>query len=141
MIAILKGAKLNSDTPIVFIVEDADGCLTPRSDGTINTISALLELTDGILSGVFDTRIIATTNLIISELDPAVSRSMRLCRRIEVNALHPTQANEIYKRISGKDINLFTDPTILADIYKAYKDPDGVEAVKKKSGRIGFSNL
>jgi len=140
LINLLNESRDSNLFPIVFIIEDADDCLVPRKEtSNVNAISALLNLSDGILGSVFDIRIIATTNATISEYDPAVVRDGRLCRRIDINDLQAEQANQIYKRISGKDESPFKIPMTLASIYKYAKDPNElIKMEKAQQKRIGF---
>lgn len=139
IINLLFNSKGDFDWPLIFVLEDADECLVPRKEGDMNAISVLLNLSDGILGSVFDVRIIATTNASINDLDPAILRYGRLCRRIKIDALEAKQANRVYKRISGKDDEPFMKEATLAEIYKYVKDPGEALTIKKKQERrIGF---
>ena len=125
--------------PIVFVIEDAEDCLVPRKDGDVSTISALLNMSDGILGSVFDIRIIATTNIQIKNLDPAILRPCRLCRRIRIDAVGKDQANSIYQRLSKSENSPFTQEATLAEIYKYVIDPIEAGNIKtRQEKRIGF---
>lgn len=137
LIGLLNSKKNELKTPLVFILEDSDSCLVPRQDGNMTALGVLLNLTDGIWSGLYDIRAIASTNADIEDLDPALTRSMRLCRRICIDELDAEQANGIYRRITNTLDSPFTEPVVLADIYKLIKDPQGKEP-GKKDRRIGF---
>ncbi len=101
--------------PIVFILEDADQCLAPRESDNISSISAILNLGDGILGTLFDVRIIATTNAKVKDIDRAILRDMRLSKRISVQPLLYDHANKIYKRIFKDDTKELPRPTIERD--------------------------
>jgi len=116
---LLRHKKPNQ--PIVLIVEDADQCLTARNKDNMASISSLLNLGDGIFGSAFDIRIICTTNANLEEIDPAVLRDGRLCRRSEVGPLSAARANEILTRLIPEGtFTPFTDEEtpILATAYK-----------------------
>lgn len=141
LISILKGRKEEFATSPIFILEDADDCLVPRTAQNMNAISALLNLSDGILGSVFDLRIIATTNAKIDDIDEAITRDGRLCKRVLIGSLDKVQANRIYQRLTGKTEELFDAPVTLAEVYKATRDSKRVESlVKRKTARIGFTS-
>jgi hypothetical protein len=95
-----------SNSTICFIVEDADSCLVPRGGDNMGSISSMLNITDGILGAMLDVRIIATTNAghlkDDKALDPAILRSGRLCRRVNVGKLSADHLNDIFERLGGK---------------------------------------
>lgn len=116
---LLRHKKPNQ--PIVLIVEDADQCLTARNKDNMASISSLLNLGDGIFGSAFDIRIICTTNAHLEEIDPAVLRDGRLCRRSAVAELSAARANEILVRLLPEGtFTAFTDEEkpILATAYK-----------------------
>lgn len=94
--------------PIVLIVEDADEALVVRKNGNLAAISAILNLGDGIFGSIFDIRIVATTNAKKVEMDEAVLREGRLCKRVEVGNLDYNQAEKLLKKLleSAKDENI-----------------------------------
>ncbi len=137
-----RSSDAASNQPLAMIIEDADSCLTTRGADNVSAISALLNMGDGILGAMLDLRIIATTNAGhingASEIDPAISRSGRLCRRIHVGKLSAEQANTKYNRLLGQlgGPEMFTEATSLADVYRAARNG---EAPKKKSNKVlGF---
>lgn len=137
----LKGQHSHEDEhrPVVLVLEDADDALAPREGGDTNTISALLNMGDGITGSVLDVRILATTNRRHHEFDDAIMRPGRLSTATEVEKLSPEQACEIYERLTGKKaletprphldnegralpaVPMFTQPVTVAEVYqKAY---------------------
>lgn len=123
--------------PTVFILEDADQCLVPRGPDNIDSISAILNLGDGIFGSLFDIRIVATTNAKKAEMDAAIIRAGRLSKRVEVGKLNYDEASAIYQRLLPNE----TMPRIvnpeeynpmkphggdnkysLAEVYKAARD-------------------
>jgi hypothetical protein len=91
----------NHQGPVVFVLEDADACLVPRQSDNMAEITTLLNFTDGIVGRMLDLRIIATSNAKRVDMDKALLRPGRLCRRVEVGALRAPQAREILARIGG----------------------------------------
>lgn len=128
--------------PMILILEDADEALSSRKADNISAISALLNFSDGIFGALMDMRIVATTNIELGDLDKAVMRDGRLCRRVEVGQLDHVQAEEVYFRIAGKPSEgKFTAGNFypLGTVYKAAKGgTSGSFEVKRAKGRIGF---
>lgn len=127
--------KDRGDVPMVFIIEDADECLAPRSAGNMSAISAVLNLGDGILGSILDIRIVATTNAERADLDEAILRPGRLSVHMEINKLDYAQALEIYKRLTDKD-DLPRAQYTLAKVYQLAKDAGWKPA--KSHRKIGF---
>jgi len=109
-----------SGRPIVLIVEDADDCLVPRGTDNMSQIAALLNLSDGLVGSAFDIRVLATTNAKVTEVDSAILRPGRLCRRIEVPALEPDHATAVLRGLLGAEPRaVFRKPVTLAEVYAA----------------------
>ena len=102
------------------IIEDADSILVTRAADNMSSIQSILNLSDGILGSLMDMRIIATTNA-INEVDEALVRPGRLCRRVEVGETSVDLCNSIYKRLTQKE-GKFTRPHTLAEIYRSVYD-------------------
>jgi ATP-dependent 26S proteasome regulatory subunit len=103
--------------PIVLVVEDADGALVPRAADNISQISMLLNLGDGLIGSTFNIRVLATANAKTVEIDPAILRAGRLCRRISVPALEAAHATEVLRGLARRSRAEFQKPTTLADVY------------------------
>lgn len=124
--------------PIVLILEDADQCLAPRESDNISAISSILNLGDGIFGSLFDVRIIATTNAKAKDLDRAITRDMRLSKRMSLLPFNYNNADKIYKRIFNDKTKELPKPApverdmmkpaneknsfTLAEIYKLARD-------------------
>lgn len=106
--------------PIVLILEDADACLINRDEdkASLDALTGLLNMSDGILGSTLDIRIIATTNAKIEKLDPAVTRPGRLIRRVEMGPLTKERAEAVFTRLTSKTQNFDTGATI-ATVYAA----------------------
>ena len=109
-----------SGRPIVLIVEDADDCLVPRGTDNMSQIAALLNLSDGLVGSTFDIRVLATTNAKVTEVDSAILRPGRLCRRIDVPALQPDHATDVLRGLVGAEPRaVFSKPVTIAEVYAA----------------------
>lgn len=119
-------AKRAGRGPIVLVLEDADSCLVPRRTDNMDSIASLLGLSDGIVASALDIRIVATTNARRMEMDPALLRAGRLCRRVEIDLLSPDRANVVAGRLrSGGELTRFDRPLALADVYRWARDHAG----------------
>ena len=101
----------------VLICEDADACLVPRGDKSIGSISALLNLSDGIIGSALDIRVVATTNAVVNEIDPALLRPGRLLLRSTVAALGTIQQKEILRRLGVNPEVATPVERTLAEVY------------------------
>jgi hypothetical protein len=122
---LLNNSEEREGLPIVLIIEDADTSLTSRGRETsnVNQISSLLNLGDGLLGELADIRVIATTNVTIRSIDPAIIRPGRLCEKIEFNKLSKEQAAKVYKQLTGSEESNISKSMTLAEVYKmARKD-------------------
>ena len=123
---------------IALVLEDADSCLSNRASDNISAISAVLNLSDGIIGNCLDLRIICTTNQEIENIDSALLRTGRLSEHIEVGLLDVEQAKSVYQRIGGTiEQNWSKKFYPLSDIYAMSKDERPLEPVEKKPS-IGF---
>jgi hypothetical protein len=151
MVASLSGPSLikvltdaqNHDFPLVLIIEDADSCLSQRAADNVGSISTLLNLGDGILGAMLNLRIVATTNAGhikgSANMDPAIMRSGRLCRRIHVGKLTAEHANKRLRELHAEATHEFGLPTNLADVYRKASDPSFVFPEEKAERPVGFS--
>lgn len=110
--------------PIVLVLEDADECLAPRMADNIRSVASMLAFGDGLLGSIMDVRLVATTNRARVELDEALLRPGRLCRRIPVGPLPPSRARAIFRKLLGNDpggseAGAFERPMALAEVYAA----------------------
>jgi hypothetical protein len=141
LVQAIMGNRGREDTnATILIVEDADMCLAVRGGDNIGAISSLLNISDGILGNLLDIRILATTNAEVEQLDPAVLRDGRLCRRAHVGALPRDQARMVMERLGGDPKNLTEKEYTLAEVYRHARE-DALEGETKKraaTGVMGF---
>ena len=123
--------------PIVFVIEDADNAMATRMADNMSAVSSLLNLGDGILGSMLDIRIVATTNATVEDLDPALVRPGRLCRRIDVGTIGNEQAAAIYTRLTGKTQKMTSMRYTLAEVYSMARNGGWTAPKREKS--LGFS--
>ena len=118
----------------VLVIEDCENLVAARSQGNQSTgISNILNMCDGLLSDIFNIKIIATFNEDIRKVDDALLRKGRLVYRYEFNELSVEKTNALFKSL--KIDHTSETPMTLADIFNYEKD-NGSEA--KDKNKIGF---
>lgn len=137
--------KTRKYRPIVFIIEDADDLVAKRGVDNMSSISAVLNLGDGILGQLLDIRMIMTTNAKKTELDDAITRPGRLSANIGVGPLSVEKANQVFARLqeeAGVEVTgpVFDTPKTLAEVYSAFNDPDFKPAKASQKRKMGFGN-
>ncbi len=141
--AIMKALSQYKGQKLILLIEDADSILCDRQTSSEDVISNILNLTDGFMGECLDIHIVATTNIKKLQIDKALRRRGRMNSFIEIGPLSAQESQCAYNNIKLKDKPnyVFTEPTILANIY-AKSDPeaedDGVEEVEQSQRRIGF---
>ena len=134
--------------PTVLIIEDADMLLAKRMGDNMSSISAMLNLADGIFGALSDVRIVCTTNATKLEFDEAILREGRLCRNIEIPNLKQEHAQAVYRRLVDKDLE-YAKARSLAQVYRdarnagwkpSEKDDDVVVKSTKVNGRKKNAN-
>lgn len=130
----LESLRESYNSATCICIEDADECLAPRDGGNLGVISAVLNLTDGMLGRQLDLRIVLTTNSSVDTFEEALLRPGRLSQIIEIGALSDKKAREIARRleydepISGKKT--------LAELYALSR---GSKVRKRMASRVGFA--
>lgn len=99
---------------VILLLEDADNILSQTNRS--QSISNLLNMTDGILNDFMDLRIICTMNTNTKIVDEALKRPGRLKVKHEFEKLSAKQATKLSKKIGlNKE---YDEPTTLAEIYE-----------------------
>ena len=101
----------------IAILEDAEELLLARDEGSRNKVSNLLNIADGFLSEHLKLHVIATTNVPISKLDPAIIRPGRLIGVREFRRLNREEALRL-AQAKGLDLPDQRDFS-LAELYCA----------------------
>jgi hypothetical protein len=135
---LLSQYREGGNKPLVLIIEDGDATILSRKTHTNSLISTVLNMGDGILGQLLHTRMIISTNVPKTEIDPAVLRAGRLNAYIEVPPVDREQANSIYKRLSGKEFDFKEKTITLADVYgKVNESQNNFKVAKKKQEDTG----
>lgn len=108
----------------ILLIEDAEPLLESRSggaDGRSTGISNLLNITDGILNDILGLMVIATFNIEIGKIDPALLRPGRLIARKEFKKINKLQTENLATALGmeNPDIELKKYPITLAEFYNS----------------------
>ena len=120
----------------IFVIEDAENIIVDREKDGNSPVSALLNISDGLLSDCLNIQIICSFNTDISKVDNALMRKGRLIAKYEFKELEVEKANSLSKKL-GFASN-FSIPMTLTDIYNQ-KERDFEQT--KKHNPIGFRVL
>lgn len=120
-----------SDKKFAVILEDSDGALMTRGTDNREQVSALLNLTDGMLADFLRLQIICTINCSAADIDPALLRPGRLvCHRV-FGRLDYAQAARLAESL-GRKLPQPRDYS-LAEVFA------GQDADEINRPRIGFA--
>lgn len=127
---------LMSNTDSVFILEDCETVIKQRSMADFTSaVSSILNMSDGIMSDIFNGKFICTFNADMGSIDEAILRKGRCYAKYTFGKLDKEKAKAL---LNERGITLPEDEykdLTLADIYH-YEDKN-VESVTKKK-KIGF---
>ena len=99
----------------IFVIEDAENIVIDREQNGSSPVSALLNISDGLLSDCLNIQIICSFNTDLSKVDSALMRKGRLIAKYEFKALEVYKAQQLSDKLGFQtDIPA---PTILTDIY------------------------
>ena len=121
----------HEDSQFVVVLEDAEAALMTRGFDNRDQVSAILNLSDGLLADFLRLQIICTINCSSNEIDPALLRSGRLRSHRLFNRLEYVDACRLAKSL-GKQLPAAKDFS-LAEIFAGTKN----EQITRP--RIGFS--
>lgn len=117
----------------VIVLEDCETLLEDRARGN-SRISALLNLSDGILGDSLNLKFICTFNADLTRIDPALLRKGRMKLKYEFKALTPDKVKTLAEKLGKSVPENKSYP--LCEVYNFGED-NGVKQNTKKS--IGFS--
>lgn len=116
----------------VLVIEDAENIIMDRKYSSHNSISNLLNISDGLLSDCLNVQIICTFNSNIGLVDNALLRKGRLIARYEFEKLSIEKAIALSNYLGLK--NAVTAPMTLAEIT----NPEDNYQEPTKTNVIGF---
>jgi len=115
----------HKDMQKIVILEDAEDLLMPRDQGTRAKVSDLLNIADGFLGDHLRLHVLATTNVAMQRLDPAIGRPGRLVGVREFRRLSRAEAVRL-ARSKGLELPQQSDYS-LAEIYNAGADTPNLD--------------
>ncbi len=123
--------RIHDDRKFVVILEDSDGALMTRGSDNREQVSAILNLSDGMLADFLRLQIICTINCSAADIDPALLRPGRLlCHRV-FNRLDYAHAVRLAESL-GRKLPAARDYS-LAEVFAGH-DADRIDRP-----RIGFA--
>lgn len=117
----------------ILVIEDAENIVFSREIGGNSRVSALLNLSDGLLSDCLNIQIICTFNTDITNIDKALLRKGRLIANYEFRELEVPKAVSLSKKLGFN--SEITAPTTLTAIYN--RDEKDFQ-IGQKRNPIGF---
>ena len=115
----------------IFILEDCEQILMAREENRFGgAISNILNMSDGLMSDIFNIKFICTFNTDISNIDEALLRPGRCFVNYEFKALSKDKSTKLLESL-GHKVDTQKEMT-LAEIYNY--NPDTIKTVKKKVG-------
>lgn len=123
---------LGDNKDSVFILEDCEDVIMSRNSRFMSGISSILQMSDGLMSDIFNVKFICTFNCDIGNVDDAVLRKGRCVAQYEFGKLDKKKVEVLMKEL-GHELSEYEDMTH-ADIYNY----TGEEASTPKRKKAGF---
>ncbi len=120
----------------IFVIEDAENIVVDREKDGSSPVSALLNISDGLLSDCLNIQIICSFNTDISKIDSALIRKGRLIAKYEFKELEVEKAQRLANKL-GYNASIDAPMTLTA-IYNL-NETDFQN--NRKSNPIGFKTL
>ena len=99
----------------IFVIEDAENIIMDRENNGNSPVSALLNISDGLLSDCLNIQIICSFNTDITKVDSALMRKGRMIAKYEFKELSIDKAQALSNKLSFKTI--ISKPMTLTEIY------------------------
>jgi len=124
----------------VLILEDAEKILISRERQDNEYISAILNLSDGILSDMLEASIIITYNCDDTKIDKALKRKGRTMVDYKFDKLCIEDSKKLAKslKINSKKIDSIKEPMSLSEIYNINDDNRFYDDEEKDNRIVGF---
>ncbi len=119
----------------IFVIEDAENIVVDREKDGNSPVSALLNISDGLLSDCLNIQIVCSFNTPLSKVDSALLRKGRLIAKYEFTELEIKKAQQLSKKL-GFTSTINSDMTLTA----IYNQEDKDFAPNNKCP-IGFTTL
>ena len=99
----------------IFVIEDAENIILDREKNGDSPISALLNISDGLLSDCLNIQIVCSFNTDLSKVDSALMRKGRLIAKYEFKELEAAKAQALSDKLSFS--SKIYKPMTLTEIY------------------------
>jgi hypothetical protein len=120
----------------IFVIEDAENIVVDREKDGHSPVSALLNISDGLLSDCLNIQVICSFNTDISKIDNALMRKGRLIAKYEFKELEIEKAKTLSQKLGFT--TLLNSPMTLTAIYNQ-EEKDFRQAKRNKP--IGFKAI
>ena len=117
----------------IFVIEDAENIITDREKNGNSPVSALLNISDGLLSDCLNIQIICSFNTPLSKVDSALLRKGRLIAKYEFKELSTDKAQKLSDQL-GFNTKIEQPMTLTA----IYNQDEKEFAVVRSNSQIGF---
>jgi hypothetical protein len=117
----------------IFIIEDAENIIIDRERRGASPVSALLNISDGLLSDCLNIQIICSFNTDLSKVDSALMRKGRLIAQYEFKELCAGKAQALSDKLGFS--SKIDSPMLLTAIYNQHEND--FPSIKKRAS-IGF---
>ena len=120
----------------IFVIEDAENIVVDREKDGNSPVSALLNISDGLLSDCLNIQVICSFNTDISKVDSALMRKGRLIAKYEFKELEIEKAKMLSQKLGFT--STCTTPMTLTAIYN--QDDKDFQQIKRHNP-IGFKTI
>lgn len=120
----------------IFVIEDAENIIVDREKDGLSPVSALLNISDGLLSDCLNIQLICTFNTDITKIDSALMRKGRLIAKYEFKELETGKARMLSHKLGFTTI--CNSPMTLTAIYN--QEEKEYQKIRKNNP-IGFRKL
>jgi len=117
----------------IFVIEDAENIVVDRDENEDSPVSALLNISDGLLSDCLNIQVICSFNTDISKIDNALMRKGRLIAKYEFKELDLPKAQALSTKL-GFNTSINSSMTLTAIYNQEERDFQQV----KRGNSIGF---
>lgn len=101
----------------ILLIEDAENVLQKRAAGQAQSVSNILNISDGILGDILQMQIVCTFNCNIDKIDEALLRPGRLVASYKFSKLSIDKANTLLSKQYGNRFPPTTKELSLAEVY------------------------
>lgn len=120
----------------IFVIEDAENIVVDRESDGNSPVSALLNISDGLLADCLNVQIVCSFNTDISKIDSALMRKGRLIAKYEFKELEVEKAQKLSNKLGFT--TRINQPMILTSIY----NQDETDFKQSRKGNsIGFEAI